>query len=202
LKLIVGLGNPGDIYKNTRHNVGFEMLDLIAVKENIEINKQKFDGLYGELNYGNEKIILLKPQKFMNLSGLVVKKYIDNYKIDLENILVIHDDLDLEIGKYKLFFKHGDGGHNGIKNINENLNSNEYYRLKVGISKNKNIDTKDYVLSKFTKEEMESLENTYQKLLDIVFDFSLLEKTKLLQKYNTKETIENKKTENLIEDKN
>ena len=102
MKLIVGLGNPGFVYNNTRHNVGFMIIDYYADKYGIKINKQKFNGLYQELLINGEKVILLKPQLYMNLSGEVVRKFVDFFKISIDDILVINDDLDLLLGRYKL----------------------------------------------------------------------------------------------------
>ena len=105
MKLIVGLGNPGKEYENTRHNAGFKFIDKFAKSQNLEFNKEKFNGLYTEFNYQNEKIILLKPQKYMNLSGEVVIKFKDFFKINLEDILIICDDLDTQLGKIKIKYK-------------------------------------------------------------------------------------------------
>ena len=121
MKLIIGLGNPGNEYKNTRHNIGFEIIDKFAQKHNLSINKKKYNGVYEETFIYNQKVILLKPQAYMNLSGEVVKKFIDFYKIDIKEILIINDDLDLEIGKFKLKQKGSSGGHNGLKNIEQNI---------------------------------------------------------------------------------
>ena len=154
MKLIVGLGNPGMEYENTRHNVGFMVIDKFIEHIGYVSMKKKYDGLYCEVFYQNEKIIILKPQKYINLSGEVVKKFIDYYKIDISDILIINDDLDLPVGCYKLKPSGGSAGHNGLKNIEKELNTNEYKRLKIGISNNKNIETKDYVLGKFTEDEL------------------------------------------------
>ena len=154
MKLIVGLGNPGKEYENTRHNMGFMAIDRFAGKHNVSITKNKFDGLYEELMINSEKVILLKPQRYINLSGEVIKKYVDFYKIDINDILIISDDLDLNIGTYKLKPKGSAGGHNGLKNIEFNLKSQEYKRLKIGISNDKTIETKDYVLGAIKNENM------------------------------------------------
>src|SRR5574344_2330767 len=146
MKLIVGLGNPGKVYENTRHNMGFMTIDNYAKKKNIDINKNKFNGLYGEYNYRGEKIILLKPCSYINLSGEVIKKYVDYFKIDINDLLIIHDDLDIPLGNIKLKPSGSSGGHNGLKNIELNLKRKDYKRIKIGISNNKMIDTKDYVL--------------------------------------------------------
>jgi len=184
LKLVVGLGNPGTNYDNTRHNIGFRMLDKITNNLGIEFNKEKFNGLYGEKNINNEKYIFLKPQSYMNLSGIVVKNFVDYFKINIEDILIICDDLDMEVGKIRLRKKGTSGGHNGLKSIEENLKSQEYKRLKVGISNNKLIDTKDYVLSKFSIKENNIIINTEDKIVDLFNDYLKLDFEKLMSKYN------------------
>ena len=139
MKLIVGLGNPGKEYENTRHNTGFMAIDEYAKVKNLVFNKNKFDGIYTDFILNGEKIILLKPQKYMNLSGEVIAKYLEYFKIDKNDLLVIYDDMDLDVGTFKIRFKGGSAGHNGLKNIESNISSNEYKRIKIGISKNKNI---------------------------------------------------------------
>ena len=135
MKLIVGLGNKGKEYDNTRHNIGFMALDRILEEYNLVLNKEKFNGLYIDTVINGEKIIFLKPLKYMNLSGEVIKKYIDFFKIEISDILIISDDMDLDIGRYKLRYKGSSGGHNGLKNIEQNIGTNVYKRLKIGISK-------------------------------------------------------------------
>lgn len=184
MKLIVGLGNPGREYDNTRHNVGFDIIDKYTSKNNIVINKNKFDGLYIDTIINGEKVIFLKPQKYMNLSGEVVKKYIDYFKIDIKDILIIQDDLDQEIGKIKLKENSSSGGHNGIKDIEKNLGTKNYKRLKIGISNNKNIDTKDYVLGHFTKEERKIIDNSIEICQNIIDDYLKLNFDRLMGKYN------------------
>ena len=180
--LIVGLGNPGKEYEQTRHNMGFMCIDEFAKKNNLVINQNKFDGLYTEFNYKNEKIILLKPQKYINLSGEVIKKYVDYYKIDISNILIISDDLDLPFGKIKIKYKGSSGGHNGLKNIELHLKTQEYKRIKIGISNNKEIDTKDYVLGKIKDTKMiNEVTKLVSNILDDYFDLSF---ENLMNKYN------------------
>ncbi len=186
MKIIVGLGNPGEEYKNTRHNIGFIFLDYFANKFGISIDKKKFNGLYNEVTINNKKIILLKPLSYMNLSGEVVKKYIDYYKIPVENMLIINDDLDLEIGKIRLRRNGSSGGHNGLKNIMLNLNTDEFKRLKVGISNNKLINTKDYVLGNFSKDELEIIDNLKEVVSNIISDFIEMDFDSLMNKYNKK----------------
>ncbi len=184
MKLIVGLGNPGKEYEKTRHNAGFMVIDNFAKEKNVEITKKKYDGLYAELNINDEKVILLKPQTYMNLSGESVQKYVNFYKINKEDILVINDDLDLKVGKLRLKRGGQSAGHNGLKNIALNLNTDNFKRLKIGISNNKMIDTKDYVLGKFSKEELEILDKVVKESSNILEDFVTLNFEKMMSKYN------------------
>lgn len=186
MKLIVGLGNPGRCYENTRHNIGFQLLDYIASNKNIEFNKTKFNGEYAEVSVNDEKVILLKPLSYMNLSGSVVSKFVSFYKISLDNVFVIQDDLDMCFGKIKIVYNSSSGGHNGIKDIERCLGSRSYVRLKIGISNDKTKDTKDYVLGKFSNDEQKILKEDYEKLKDIVEDFCDFSLQKLMCKYNNK----------------
>lgn len=182
MKLIVGLGNPGRKYKNTRHNMGFLAVDHYLKGKNITF-KEKFNGLYCILEKQNEKIIFLKPQSYMNLSGFVVKQFVQFYKIKLDDILIIYDDISYEFGKLKLKPKGSSGGHNGLENILNCLGTQEIKRLKIGISKNNKI-LKDYVLSKLTKIENEKLDNILKKSDNIIEDFVNLNFIELMNKYN------------------
>lgn len=184
MKLIVGLGNPGKEYENTRHNIGFIFIDYFAEKNKATIDKEKFNGLYTQITINNEKVILLKPLSYMNLSGEVVRKFVDYFKIDINNILIISDDLDMNFGKLRLRPDGSSGGHNGLKNIALNLNTESFKRLKVGISNNKDIDTKDYVLGKFNKEEKETINNLKEQVSNILGDFITTDFDKLMCKYN------------------
>ncbi len=186
MKLIVGLGNPGLKYKNTRHNIGFLLLDYIAKKNKILFLRNKFNGVYTEMSIGGEKVILLKPLSFMNLSGSVVEKYVSFYKIGLDDILVIQDDIDMNFGRVKIVHNSSSGGHNGIKDIERCLGSKEYARLKIGVSNNKDIDTKDYVLGKFTNEEKDVLYSVFQELVGVINDFCVMDLERLMSKYNHK----------------
>lgn len=186
MKLIVGLGNVGKEYDATRHNIGFKALDKILNKYNIELTKKKFDGFYENKIINNEQIIFLKPGKYMNLSGEVIKDYMNYFKIDIKDILIISDDLDQNIGKIKLKSKGSSGGHNGLKNIEQNLGTNQYKRLKIGISNNKLIDTKNYVLGKLSLEETKILNPTLELVPKIFEDFLILNFEELMNKYNRK----------------
>lgn len=186
MKLIVGLGNPGREYEQTRHNVGFMAIDTIAKYLNIDINKDKFQGNYAETIYNGEKILLLKPGKYMNLSGEVIRDYISYFKIDIEDILIIYDDLDTDVGIYRLRYQGGNGGHNGIKDIERQIGTKNYKRIKIGISNDKKYDTKDYVLGKFSLEEKEKIDKVLDDIVSIFRDFFLLTYDNLMNKYNSK----------------
>ena len=184
MKLIVGLGNPGLEYENTRHNIGFIYIDSIAKKLNLTF-KENFNGLYAKTIIEGEEIIFLKPLSYMNLSGTVVIKYVNYYKINPKDVLVIHDDLDMEIAKIKLKETGSSGGHNGIKNIILNLQTENFKRLKVGIDKNKNIPTDKYVLGRFTSLEKQELENIETIIFNIINDYLKLPFNDLMSKYNS-----------------
>ena len=184
MKLIVGLGNPGKEYEKTRHNVGFNIIDLYLKENKLKLDKEKFNGKYTKTTINGEEVIFLEPQTFMNNSGESVSAIMKFYKININDILVIQDDLDMEIGKIKLKEKSSSGGHNGIKSIEEHLGTEDYKRLKIGISNNKNIDTKDYVLGKFSKDDREILENTYKTCIDIINDYFEMNFDLLMGKYN------------------
>lgn len=186
MKLIVGLGNIGSEYYQTRHNIGFMAIDKCIEKYNIDMSRHKFNGNYGEVNISGEKIIFLKPEKYMNLSGEVIRDFVRFYKIPINDILIIHDDMDLEIGTFKLKYKGSSGGHNGLKNIELHLGTSEYKRLKIGISHNRSTDTKNYVLSKFNSKELEFLNPIINLVPDIVEDFINIPFDNVMNKYNHK----------------
>lgn len=163
--LIVGLGNIGTKYDHTRHNVGFDVIDFISKEYNININRQKFKGTYGEGIIADEKVILLKPSTYMNLSGESVREVVNFYKISNKNIIVIHDDISLPLGKLRIRQKGSAGGHNGIKNIISNLNTDEFARIKVGVGQ-PNVDLVSYVLGKFNKEETEHIQKVFKIAAD------------------------------------
>lgn len=184
MKLIVGLGNPGKQYEKTYHNIGFMVIDNYIKTNKIETPKEKFNGEYVQFENDGEKIILLKPLSYMNLSGEIVKKYVDYYKIDYSDILIISDDLDQEFMNYKLKYKGSCGGHNGLRNIEDNLKTDQYKRLKIGIGKNKDIDGKDYVLSKLSKEEQNKIIEMLPVFNAIIDDFIEMDFERLMNKYN------------------
>jgi len=184
MKLIVGLGNPGKEYEKTRHNAGFRFIDNYAEKKGLSFNKEKFKGLYAELNHNGEKVILLKPQKYMNLSGEVINDFMNFFKINPEDILIIYDDLDTEKGKIKIKYKGSSGGHNGLKNIENHLKTQEYKRIKIGISKDKDQDKIDYVIGKVPNEEYELINSVNKKAENIIDDYLNMTFDNFMNKYN------------------
>jgi PTH1 family peptidyl-tRNA hydrolase len=163
--LIIGLGNPGLKYQNTKHNFGFLLADQIV--ENYQLQPQgiKFGGQVFAGKIINQKIILVKPQEYMNNSGSSVLEAAQFYKIPVDNIIVLHDDLDLALGRIKAKIGGGNGGHNGLKDIDEKIGKN-YYRVRLGIGRPENLDYEisDYVLSKFSKEDLEIVKTVNDKI--------------------------------------
>ncbi len=155
MKLIVGLGNPGKQYEQTRHNIGFAVIDALASQWSIPLTQSKFKGLYGVGVYNGEKVLLLKPLTYMNLSGESIRAVMDYYQIDMEDLLVIYDDLDLPVGKIRLRQKGSPGGHNGIKSTVAHLGTQQFNRIRIGIDRPApgTISVPDYVLGRFRKEE-------------------------------------------------
>lgn len=168
MKLVVGLGNPGREYKNTRHNIGFMVLDDYLGKVDW---KNKMESYFYTTEINGEQVIFLKPLTYMNLSGIAVSKVAKFYKIQPKDILIIQDDLDMQPGSYKVKRNSSSGGHNGIKSIISELNTEEFGRLKVGIGKSSNIPTDKYVLGKFTKEELDMINKNIPDFKKIIQTF-------------------------------
>ena len=185
--IIVGLGNPGDKYAKTRHNVGFNVIDLLAKEYSIDLIKIKNKALTGEGRVGTEKVILVKPITYMNLSGESVADICNYYNIDLENLIVIYDDIDLDIGKIRIRKKGSGGTHNGMRSIIKCLGSNEFPRVRVGISRPQNgQDLADFVLSRFSKEDEKNLQESYEHAVAAV-DCAIRENLDLaMNRYNVK----------------
>lgn len=184
MKLIVGLGNPGKEYINTRHNMGFQLLDYIASKNQYCFSKEKFNASCAEVVINGEKVLLIKPLSYMNLSGTVVAKYVSFYKINLDDILIIQDDLDMNFGRVKIVYNSSCGGHNGIRDIERCLGTKKYTRLKIGIAHDKSMDTKDYVLGSFSKDEQKEMMRIDQYLENVISDFCCMNLEHLMSKYN------------------
>ena len=169
--LIVGLGNPEVEYSKTRHNMGFNTINKIAQQYHIEINKTKFQGLYESAIIEEQKVILVKPQTYMNLSGNCVKEIVDFYKISKEEILVIYDDMDIEPGKIKIRKKGSAGGHNGMKSIIQMLGTEEFSRIRIGIGRPEhNGDEINYVIGAIPEEEIPKLEEGVEKAKEAVIE--------------------------------
>ena len=175
--LVVGLGNPGKQYDGTRHNIGFEAIDFIAKKYNIDVNKSKFKGVFGEGFIEGQKVILLKPTTYMNLSGESIREVINFYKINNDEIIVIYDDISLEIGKLRIREKGSAGGHNGIKSIIANMGVDVFPRIKIGVGQPKG-DLVSHVLGRFNKEEEQDLKEVIEasaKAVEIIIKYGAKE---------------------------
>ena len=165
--LVVGLGNPGSDYTFTRHNAGFLTIDYISQKLGVQVNRAKFHALYGEAKIGNTGVMLVKPQTYMNESGIAVREIAEFYKIPTENIIVISDDISLDVGRLRVRKKGSDGGQKGLRSIIYHLNSDNFPRIRVGIGQkpNPNYDLADWVLSKFTPDEQKLLFDKFEPVL-------------------------------------
>lgn len=183
MKLIVGLGNPGKKYEHTRHNMGFDVVDLFSELAKIDIDKEAFKGLVGRSKVFGEDIYLLKPQTYMNLSGESVRELVSYFKIPTKDIIVIYDDLDLEPGKIRLRLSGSSGGHKGIQNIIESLGTEEIKRIRIGIGK-PTFDTIDYVLGKPLKEERPLIDEAINKAVDALKEILKNNFDSAMNKYN------------------
>jgi PTH1 family peptidyl-tRNA hydrolase len=164
MKLIVGLGNPGKQYENTRHNIGFLVIDKLSEQLNIRLDQTKFKGIFGMGNVEGEKILLLKPLTFMNLSGESIRAVMDYYQVQIEDLVVIYDDLDLPVGRIRLRQQGSAGGHNGIKSTIAHLGTQNFNRIRVGIDRPRTgMNVADYVLGCFTKDERVLMEDVIVK---------------------------------------
>lgn len=181
--LVVGLGNPDKKYVNTRHNVGFEMVDVLASYANIKVNKVKCKALIGEGRMGGASVILAKPQTYMNLSGESVMDLCNYFKIPYENIIVMYDDISLDVGKIRIRQKGSAGGHNGMKNIIYHIQSDEFPRVRFGIGAPVG-DLANYVLSNFSKDEIKVLIESARNVPDIIESIINGDILKAMNKYN------------------
>jgi len=164
MKLIVGLGNPGKQFEQTRHNVGFAVIDELSDRLGIELDKTKHKGIYGMGTILGNKVLILKPLTYMNLSGECIRPVMDYYNIGIEDVMVIYDDLDLPVGKIRIRTKGSAGGHNGIKSTVANLGTQQFNRIRIGIDRPKNgMQITDYVLGRFTEEEKNSVKESVEK---------------------------------------
>ena len=164
--IIVGLGNPGKQYENTRHNMGFLAVDLLAEKYNIDVNKIKFKALVGEGRIAGQKVLLVKPQTYMNLSGEAVRQAMDFYKIVPEELIVIYDDIDIPTGTFRIRKKGSPGTHNGMRNIFQHIQTNDFPRIRVGIGSGKKDNLAGYVTGGISKSEQEILADVLKSSAD------------------------------------
>jgi len=168
MKLIVGLGNPGKEYEHTRHNVGFDVIDLLCEKYNIQANRKKFKGIYGDGIIGGERALVLKPTTYMNLSGESIKEVLSFYKVPNENIIVVYDDISLDVGRLRIRGKGSAGGHNGIKSIIAHLGSDVFPRIKIGVGQPSKDDLASHVLGRFSKDEHEKLNESFKAAVEAI----------------------------------
>jgi PTH1 family peptidyl-tRNA hydrolase len=187
-RLIVGLGNPGREYEKTRHNVGFRVVDSLAQKLGVEVKDKKFGGLMGQAEYDQKKLILLKPQEFMNLSGQAVSTVMGFYKLKLSDLLVILDDMALEPGIIRVRTKGSSGGQKGLTNIIQRLGSNEFARIRVGIGKSPFADSSNYVLGVPGSEEQALIDESIKRARDAAICWVTEGTDKAMNKFNAGQT--------------
>ena len=186
--LIVGLGNPGKEYDMTRHNIGFHTIDYIADELGVRVKKLKYKAIYGECVINGEKVLLVKPQTYMNLSGESISEFVKFFKIPINNVIIISDDIALETGRIRIRKKGSAGGHNGLKNIIYMLNSEEFNRIRIGVGapSHPDYDLKDFVLGRFSKDEIPVLEDSIIKSYKAVKEIIARGADSAMNKYNSK----------------
>lgn len=185
--IIVGLGNPTKTYEGTRHNIGFEVIDRLATDHAIDVSMKKHKALCGKGMIGGQKVVLAKPQTYMNLSGESVRELVDFYKVQPDEVIVIYDDISLEPGQLRIRAKGSAGGHNGIKNIIAHLNTQDFPRVKVGVGeKPKGWDLADYVLSRFSSEDRKVMDESVAAAGEAVKLMLESDINFAMNKYNTK----------------
>ncbi|TYS41268.1 aminoacyl-tRNA hydrolase [Bacillus infantis] len=185
MKLFVGLGNPGKEYEKTRHNIGFDVIDRLSGKLNIPLDQAKFKGVFGMGRVDGEKVFLLKPLTYMNLSGESIRQLMDYYDIDTEDLAVIYDDLDLPPGKIRLRQKGSAGGHNGIKSTIAHTGTQEFSRIRVGIGRPEGgMKVTDYVLGRFTAEEQKVMDEAADRSADACIDWIRKPFLEVMNQYN------------------
>ena len=184
MKLIVGLGNPGKKYENTRHNMGFMAIDLLADQAKIDVDKEVFHALMGRGVIYDEDVILFKPTTFMNLSGTAVQEVVHYFKIDLNDIIVVYDDMALEAGRIRLRHEGSSGGHKGMQNIIDCLSTEQIKRIRIGIGEPGDNDNIDYVLSKPLKDEMPLIEDAIKNAVDAIKEALKSDFDRAMNKFN------------------
>lgn len=189
-KLIVGLGNPGSKYQWTRHNAGFMVLDQFCRDSGIAVTRKNFSALFGEGSLQEERLLFLKPQTFMNLSGRSVNPALHFHRLSLQDLIVIHDDLDIPFGRIKLKEGGGHAGHNGLRSLIQELGGGQFIRMRIGIGRPLHEDAADYVLNNFTKEELALLPRILDGAVDLLKLVIIEGVRKAMSLYNGKELLE------------
>ena len=188
--IIAGLGNPGKEYTSTRHNAGYMAIDYLAEKLNVKLNKLKFNSVYGDTSINGEKVMLVKPVTYMNRSGIAIAEIMKFYKIEVENLIVIYDDIDLPLGTLRIRPNGSPGTHNGMKSIISSINNGEFPRIRIGIGRNENMDLADYVLQKFSQSERDLINPIIEKAAEASIEIINKSIDSAMQKYNIKNISE------------
>ncbi len=189
MKLIVGLGNPGPQYLLSRHNAGFIVVDALAREENIAFDMKKFDSFFGKGSISGVPVLLAKPQTFMNLSGTAVGKIVRFFKIDISDVIVIHDDLDLSFNNVRVKMGGGNAGHKGLRSVIDHLANSEFVRIRVGIGKPSDKEmVEDYVLERFSEDELELLPDVTARAFNAVIEVASSGVQAAMNKFNVRET--------------
>ena len=181
--LVAGLGNPGKEYEMTRHNIGFITIDYLADQYNVKVNKLKYKALYGEARIGTEKVLLIKPQTYMNKSGESLVDFVNFFKVPLENLIIISDDVSLDYGRIRVRGKGSAGGHNGLKSIIYLLNSDAFPRVKIGVGAPEH-DMVNHVLGRFPKDKMPEMEDAVERAMGAVEEIIAHGVPSAMNKYN------------------
>lgn len=188
--VIAGLGNPGKEYLMTRHNVGFEAVDCLAAKYDVKLNKLKFSSVYGEILIGGEKTLLMKPVTYMNNSGLAVREIMNFYKIPVENLIVVYDDIDIPAGTLRIRPGGSSGTHNGMKSVIYHLQNDSFPRVRIGIGRNPDMNLADYVLQRFSQAEWDVVSGIIEKAAAAAEEIVKKDINSSMQKYNIKKSQE------------
>lgn len=188
MKAVIGLGNPGKTYEATRHNIGFQIVEQLGRDLGISLNEEDFKVCFGRGTLDHESVLLAKPLTYMNLSGQAIQLLTTKFNLAPSDLIVVHDDIDLELGRIRIKKKGGDGGHKGIRSIRESLGTDEFLRIKIGIGRPRSsLDVADHVLSSFSFQEQEQLKNVFSKVIGAVKLLVLGEVEQAMNKYNKKE---------------
>lgn len=187
MKLIVGLGNPGTLYARTRHNVGFRVIDRLGDQWGVSVNRRKWDALIGEGRIRGEKVVLLKPQTYMNRSGMAVRPVVDYFQLDVDDLVVVYDDLDLPPGQIRLRLKGSAGGHNGMKSVIQHLGTEQFKRVRIGIGRPEPPQAvTDYVLEPFTRDEEKIVDEALDRAVDAIRCWTESTFLEAMNRYNAK----------------